>query len=72
MSTQAHDDTAPGYIFLAPKRGTGQDGPMIIDGDGQPVWFRPLQREDEKALDFEVQLERVMDPGRGLVRRGGA
>jgi len=56
VTTRAHDDTAPGYIFLAPKRGAGQDGPMIIDGDGQPVWFRPLQREDEKALDFKVQL----------------
>jgi hypothetical protein len=35
VSTQAHD-TAPGYIFIAPKKGPGQDGPMIIDNLGQP------------------------------------
>jgi Arylsulfotransferase (ASST) len=51
---QAHD-TAPGYIFVAPKEGTGQNGPMIIDNRGQVVWFLPLQSEDEYAMDFKVQ-----------------
>ena len=26
--------TAPGYVFLAPKRGNGLDGPMIVDSRG--------------------------------------
>ena len=55
VNTQARE-VAPGYIFLAPKRGHGPDGPMIIDDSGQPVWFLPLRRKDERALPFEVRL----------------
>jgi arylsulfotransferase ASST len=50
VTTQAHD-TAPGYIFVAPKKGPGQDGPMIIDNLGQPVWVSP----GKFAFDFKVQ-----------------
>jgi len=57
VSSQAHD-TAPGYIFLAPKEGAGQDGPLIVDNSGQPVWFGPLQRRTERAMDFKVQRYR--------------
>ena len=35
---QAHD-TGPGYIFVAAKKGAGQDGPMIVDNLGRLVWF---------------------------------
>jgi hypothetical protein len=28
---------------------------MILDEDGQPVWFRPLQREEWDVMDFKVQ-----------------
>ena len=57
--TQAHD-TAPGYIFVAAKNGPeeyspAQDGPLILDNSGEPVWFRPLQNEDEDTMDFKVQ-----------------
>ncbi len=64
VTTQAHE-VAPGYVFLAPKRGAGRiaDGPMVVDNSGQPVWFRPLQRKDENALPFEVQQG---PPRRGL------
>ena len=60
---RAHDNTAPGYIFVAPKNGPeeagpGQDGCMIVDDSGQPVWFRPLQNEDKDAFDFKVQRYR--------------
>jgi len=55
VTTQAHDDIAPGYIFVAPKEGDGQYGPLILDNRGQPVWFRPLQSNDEYAMDFKVQ-----------------
>src|SRR3712207_5914207 len=54
---QAHD-TAPGYIFVAPKEGVGQDGSMILDNSGQLVWFSPLQRRAERAMDFKVQRYR--------------
>ena len=42
---------APGYIFIAPKLGLGQDGPMIVDDLGHPVWFR----NGKYTLDFKVQ-----------------
>jgi hypothetical protein len=53
-------DTAPGYIFIAPKNepreaGPGQDGCMILDNDGQPVWLRLLQNEDMDMMNFKVQ-----------------
>ena len=35
-------DTAPGLLFLAPKGGPGQYGPMIANDSGQPLWFHPL------------------------------
>src|SRR3712207_2216501 len=50
VTTQAHG-TAPGYIFIAPRFGPGQHGPMIIDNLGQPVWFR----KGKYAQDFKVQ-----------------
>jgi hypothetical protein len=55
VATQAHDDTTPGYIFVAPKKGGGQYGPILLDDRGQPVWFRPVQDNDEYAMDFKVQ-----------------
>ena len=55
MAPRAHD-TAPGYTFVAPKRGgVGQGGPMILDNSGQPVWFRPMRVADLHAMDFKVQ-----------------
>ncbi|MGH9047279.1 MAG: hypothetical protein ACRDVW_08190, partial [Acidimicrobiales bacterium] len=36
------DGTAPGYVFLTPAAGPGQYGPMIVDNDGQLVWFRQI------------------------------
>src|SRR5215212_9925351 len=37
VATRAHD-TAPGYVFVAPKNDPGQDGPMILDNRGELVW----------------------------------
>ncbi len=53
-------DTAPGYIFIAPKNGPeeagpGQDGCIILDNDGQPVWLRLLQNEGMDVMDFKAQ-----------------
>src|SRR5215213_10295629 len=62
VTTQAHD-TAPGYVFCAPKNGPeeagpGQDGCLILDDSGQPVWFRPVGREAMDAMDFKLQSYR--------------
>lgn len=61
VTTPAHD-TAPGYIFVAPKRGAlapkkgpGQNGPMILDDSNQLVWFHSLQDQGKSATDFKVQ-----------------
>jgi Arylsulfotransferase (ASST) len=54
VTTRAHD-TAPGYIFVAPKEGIGQQGPLIVDNSGQPVWFHPVHSENDVAMDFKVQ-----------------
>jgi hypothetical protein len=45
---------APGSVFLAPKAGRGQDGPMIIDDSGKLVWFHPIG-DGDLATDFRVQ-----------------
>jgi hypothetical protein len=45
--------TAPGLVFLAPKAGRGQDGPMIIDNAGKLVWFKAMK--GQVAADFRVQ-----------------
>jgi hypothetical protein len=47
------DGTAPGYLFIAPKRRASQAGPMIFDNRGQLVWFRPLTTHG--VTDFRVQ-----------------
>jgi hypothetical protein len=53
-------DTAPGYIFIAPKNGPGeagpgQDGCVILDNTGQPVWLRLLQNEGMDVMAFRAQ-----------------
>lgn len=49
------DGTASGYLFLDPKRGRGQNGPLIMDDQGQPVWWRPTEPEYQETGDFRVQ-----------------
>ncbi len=56
-------DTAPGLLFAASKNGPeeehpSQDGPMILDNEGQPVWLRPVRVEERDAMDFKVQSYR--------------
>jgi hypothetical protein len=46
--------TAPGDIFVAPYRGPGQAGPMILDANGGLLWFKALPR-DTSATNFRVQ-----------------
>jgi hypothetical protein len=43
VSVASRADAADGYLFLGPgAEGQIQGGPLIVDGDGEPVWFRPL------------------------------
>jgi len=53
----ARGRTAPGYVFLAVKRGPGQDGPQIVDDRGHVVWFRPTP-PGMAATGFRVQRYR--------------
>jgi outer membrane protein assembly factor BamB len=50
-------DGRPRDVFVAPKRGATQQGPMIVDGDGTLLWFRPLPG-DQQAFDFRPQTYR--------------
>jgi hypothetical protein len=46
--------TAPGYILVALKEGAGEHGPMIVDDQGQLVWYSKYR----SARDFKVQRYR--------------
>src|SRR5215208_2634556 len=62
VATEARDNTAPGYIFLAPEKGgAGKGGSMIIDDRGQVVWFHPLRGPYERAMNFETQTYQGRD-----------
>jgi hypothetical protein len=50
---RAERGTSPGYVFLAPKREVEQAGPMIVDDEGELVWFRPL--DTKGVTDFRAQ-----------------
>src|SRR5829696_8670203 len=56
VAKEAHEETAPGYIFVAPEKGdAGQGGSMILNNDGQPVWLRILDNEDMDVMNFRAQ-----------------
>lgn len=52
--TVAAPQASDGYVFLAPKSGPGQDGPLILDRHGRVVWFHPV-KPGFKSYDFRVQ-----------------
>lgn len=52
--TSSSPSSAPGEDFLAPYAGPGQAGPMIIEPDGQLVWFKPLPA-NTAATNLRVQ-----------------
>lgn len=52
--TATADGTAPGYLFLGPRDGEGQNGPTIVDDQGEVVWFQPLE-DPMAAMEFRVQ-----------------
>jgi uncharacterized membrane protein len=50
--------TAPGYLFLTPASGAGLWGPLIVDDQGSPVWFRKTPEPATVAINFSVQQYR--------------
>jgi hypothetical protein len=50
-------EASRGSIFIAPKRGAGLNGPVILDGRGRLVWAREVP-EGRQATDFRVQRYR--------------
>lgn len=51
---------APGLIFVAPYAFSadalyGQPGSLIMDNEGNPIWFRPLSDASLMNTDFRVQ-----------------
>ncbi len=55
--------TSKGYIFVAPYGFSsqpiyGQSGSLILENDGNPVWFRPLSSPNLMNTDFRVQRYR--------------
>ncbi|MEV4621621.1 arylsulfotransferase family protein [Asanoa sp. NPDC049573] len=47
--------TAGGLVFLTPAAGGGGRGPLLVDGAGQPVWFRQVTGPGVIAVDARVQ-----------------
>ncbi len=47
---------APGLLFLGPSSGPGQRGAMIIDDDGEIVWFHPTV--PNTVINFRAALYR--------------
>jgi hypothetical protein len=61
--TTPANGTAAGYVFLAPfdihnttGSGPGQYGPLVVDNEGEPVWYLPVQ--GKTAMDLRVQRYR--------------
>jgi hypothetical protein len=50
-------EAGTGSILIAPKRGHGLNGPVILDGRGRLVWARAVP-EGRQATDFRVQRYR--------------
>jgi Arylsulfotransferase (ASST) len=50
------EGTADGYVFVAPSSGPGQRGTLILDDDGEVVWFRPAT--PSTAMNFRPGLFR--------------
>ncbi len=52
--------TSPGLIFVAPYAFSadaiyGQPGSLILDSEGNPIWFRPLNSPNLMNTDFRMQ-----------------
>ena len=48
------EEAAPGLIFLSVIQGRGQNGALIVDNSGEPVWFLPASPKGHEAFDLKV------------------
>jgi outer membrane protein assembly factor BamB len=53
--TTPANGTVGGYICLSPASGTGLWGPLMVDENGSPVWFKKVPDPATVAIDFKVQ-----------------
>lgn len=53
--TDPANGTADGYVFVGAKVARGQGGAMILDNDGDPIWFSPPPSDLDSHLDVRVQ-----------------
>ena len=56
--TTAANGTVAGSIFLTPASGAGLWGPLIVDEQGSPVWFRKVPDPATVAIDLKAQTYR--------------
>lgn len=54
IDVTAYPSVKDALFFLAPKDGDAMTGPMIVDGEGEPVWIGP----DRRGYDLRVQTYR--------------
>ncbi|HTA15821.1 MAG TPA: arylsulfotransferase family protein [Solirubrobacteraceae bacterium] len=52
--TTSAPGATPGDVFLTSTHGLGQSGPMIVDGGGNLVWYKPLP-SGQVAADLQVE-----------------
>ena len=45
---------APGLIFLSVIQGRGQNGALIVDDSGEPVWYLPATPKGHEMFDLKV------------------
>jgi arylsulfotransferase ASST len=50
--------TVPGYLLFTPASGTGLWGPLMVDEQGSPIWFKKVPDPATVAIDFKVQRYR--------------
>ncbi|MGA9190216.1 MAG: arylsulfotransferase family protein, partial [Anaerolineales bacterium] len=51
IDTPASAESAPGYVFMAPKI----NGPMIVDNEGNLVWYRKGETSNFRVQQFKGQ-----------------
>ena len=72
LKTVHHDPrTSAGCLFLAPLSGPGQRGSLLLDRDGEPLWFKPSK--PVVALNFRAAVYRgkpVLTWWEGKTERG--
>ncbi|MEU4242968.1 arylsulfotransferase family protein [Actinoplanes sp. NPDC026619] len=56
--TTPANGTVGGYICLSPASGTGLWGPLMVDENGSPIWFKKVPDPATVAIDFKVQQYR--------------